>query len=115
MAKPTFPADATTGQLYKPAMEIKTQAEADEYLEGLIDWAVTCHGQSREEAERIQKQNLGYWAGYYNAETMERVNKLFRTSHPVFGKEWPTPTQAFRMGCASGSEARRAEEAKSGG
>lgn len=42
-------------------------------------------GKTREEAEQIERSNLGYYAGYHLDETRERVERLFRCAHPVFG------------------------------
>ena len=84
-------------------MGITDQAEADAYFEGLVK-----HNQSvkpdrtRAKAEEIERSNLGYYAGYYDSETRERVERLFRCEHPVFGaiaKEGePTCEQAFWAG-----------------
>jgi hypothetical protein len=64
-------------------------------------------GKSREDAENVERSNLGYFAGYYNAETMERVNRLFKTTHPIFGGTIPTPEEAFEAGrqLAAGTKA----------
>ena len=73
-----FGKDTTLSELYKPAMEIQTKKEADEWLEGLI-WFGMLHGQTREEATKIQRGNLKYWTKFYDKETMKRVNYLFET------------------------------------
>ena len=49
-------------------------------------------------ALEIAKINLGYFAGYYNSEIQQRVNKLFCTTHPIFGSTCPTSEEAFNMG-----------------
>lgn len=94
--------ESTFGDLLHPAMEIKGQAEADAYFKKLVDYSMTFWGHSREEAERINKSNLGYFAGYYDSETRERVERLFHCSHPVFGsiaeKGTPTPEEALEAG-----------------
>lgn len=93
-----FRKEATIGELYEPAMQVQTEAEAAEYLGRLINWAVTQHGQTPEQARSIQLQNLGYFAGYYNSATMERVNRLYNTRHPIFGSITPTAKQALSAG-----------------
>ena len=87
----------TYGKKYGPAMEITDQAEADRYFEECVQHCMT-FGKSREEAEQIERSNLGYYSGYYDGETMQRVFKLFRCSHPVFGTSVPTPDEAFKRG-----------------
>jgi hypothetical protein len=95
--------DTTTiGDMYHPAMAITDQAEADAYFERLVEYSMREWGKSREEAEQTQKSNLGYFAGYYDSETRERVERLFHCSHPVFGsiaeKGAPTPEEALEAG-----------------
>ena len=92
----------TIGDVYEPAMEIQTQAEADAYFEKLVGDTITNYGKSREEAERIIRENLGYYAGYYGNETRARVERLFRCEHPIFGSleknGSPTFEQALKAG-----------------
>ena len=74
----------TSGEKYDPAMKITDQAAADEYFEACVEQTMR-HGYPRAEAERIERTNLAYYAGYYDDETRERVERLFRCVHPVFG------------------------------
>ena len=95
--------DYTIGEHFHPAMKITDPKEAAEYLEALVQHAMDRHGQSREEATRIQKSNLGYFAGYFDHETRERVEALFCCQHPVFGAASsgaPSAEEAFEMGAA---------------
>lgn len=103
---------ATIGEAYGPAMKITDQAEADEYFEALVDMCVTDardRGDAKDRAEciKIQKMNLGYYAGYYDNETRERVERLFKCSHPIFGSiadnGAPTPEEAFDAGLVEGT------------
>src|SRR5438270_427355 len=65
---------------------------------------------SREQAERIERDNLAYFAGYYDDQTRQRVETLFKCAHPVFGSIAengpPTTKQAFQMGVAMGAAAK---------
>lgn len=79
-----FPDKITIGDKYGPAMEITDQAQADAYFEKCVEHTMR-HGRTREVAESIERQNLGYYAGYYDSETRACVEKLFRCRHPVFG------------------------------
>jgi hypothetical protein len=79
-----LPDKITIGQKYRPAMGITDQAEADRYFEECVAHTMR-HGASREKAEEIEKHNLGYFAGYYSHATRERVERLFRCAHPIFG------------------------------
>lgn len=88
------------GDKYGPAMEIETQEEADAYLEKLV--LMVAPGTPREEAIKIEKSNLGYYAGYYDYNVRERVERLFRCKHPVFGaiaeNGPPSLKQAYEAG-----------------
>jgi hypothetical protein len=105
-SKEPFPTCITTGDKYGPAMLITDQTEADEYFERCVAHNMS-FGQDRQEAEHINRVNLGYWAGYYSSETRARVEKLFRCSHPIFGAiaevGVPTPEEAFQAGIARGN------------
>lgn len=90
--------DYTIGELYSPAMEITDQKEADEYFKALVEHHTKRYGQTVQEATSIQKQNLGYFSGYYDTKTMQRVQKLFSCQHPIFGSIVPTADEAFKMG-----------------
>jgi len=94
-----FPSQITFGQKYGPAMAIQTQAAADAYFEKCVRHTMSHHGKTRKAAESLERQNLGYYAGYYGDETRERVERLFKCAHPVFGaiaeKRSPSPEKAF--------------------
>ena len=76
--------DITIGEKYGPAMSITDPKEAAAYFEECVLHSMS-FGRNREEAERVEKMNLGYYAGYYDDETRKRVEKLFNCAHPVFG------------------------------
>lgn len=105
-----LPLKITLGDKYEPAMSIERQRDADEYFERLVEHSIR-HGLSREEAESLERQNLGYFAGYYNTEVRARVERLFHCEHPIFGaiasNGPPTPEAAFTSGVIAAAEARR--------
>ena len=94
-----LPDEITVGEKYNPAMKITDKEEAKAYFEACV---VHCmrHGHTREEAEKIERSNIGYYAGYWDSKTAARVYELFECSHPIFGEvdNWPTPERAFEMG-----------------
>lgn len=92
-----FPKKITIGDKYHPAMKITDPKEAEEYFEACVQHTML-FGKSREEAEKSERSNLGYFAGYYDNETARRVNLLFGAVHPIFGSMEPTPEEAFKMG-----------------
>ena len=95
-----LPDEMTIGDAYGPAMEIIDLDEAQKYLEALIDRNVRITGNTRAEAHRIELSNLGYYSGYYDHETMVRVNELFGAIHPIVGTSTKlvSPKKAFKMG-----------------
>lgn len=93
----------TIEKVYEPVAKVTTQAEADEQLERIIQLMIE-EGTSRRRAKKIAKKNIGYWAGYHDEETAKRIWRLFRTEHPIFGKRWPKPEEAFHLGVKWGSK-----------
>lgn len=111
--KPTFPDKITIGDKYGPAMQITDPAEALEYYEACVEHTMRVTEQpalkSREAAEKCERENLGYYAGYYDVTTQERVEKLFGAAHPVFGStKGPqmTAQEVFDRGVAEGMKGR---------
>jgi len=96
-----FPEKITVGDKYGPAMDITDQAEADAYFARCVEHTMS-FGITREEAESIERQSLGYYAGYCSNKTRARVERLFRCSHPIFGAIGkvgaPTPEEAVQAG-----------------
>ena len=92
----------TYKECLSPAMEITNSVCARQYL---VAYTVFIQKELDKKprddnmtAEEIAKINLGYYAGYYGAEVGERVNKLFLTTHPIFGDKRPIPEKALEIG-----------------
>lgn len=103
---PTLPSGepVTLGVKYGYAMEITDANEARAYFAKLVEHNLSCGGKSRAVAESVERQNLGYYAGYYSHETRQRVERLFDCSHPVFGKATGNPVSPTDA-LADGTEA----------
>ena len=93
-----LPERMTIGECYHPAMRCETQEEADAWFEALVQRDMRYHGKSREEAESIQRHNIGYFSGYFDSERAARTMRLFKTSHPIFGMACPTAEEALEAG-----------------
>jgi len=91
-------AKVTYRDTLRPAMEITDEQEAKEYLDCYVTYLVTQFGITVKRAEEDARSNIGYYAGYYNSETRQRVKRLFNASHPIFGDKTPTPEEAFAAG-----------------
>jgi hypothetical protein len=81
----------------------------------IIDKALKLEGTEQEAfvEEYLQQggpyalQNIGYWSGYYSADTALRIQEIFKTSHPIFGRRIPTADEALRRGMELGENAKR--------
>lgn len=81
----TLSCNVIAAEKYGPVLKIETQEDADIYFDALVEHDMGCTGNRRGEAEKIERELLGYYAGYQDLETDKRVQKLFRCSHPIFG------------------------------
>lgn len=76
----------TIGELYGPAVEAKTQEEADALFKGLVEYCMSRNSElNLESAAALVRTNLGYYSGYYDNDTVKRVQRLYICTHPVFG------------------------------
>ena len=104
----------TFGETLKPAMEITDEDDAKQYLLYYVSFIQKEINKNprkdNKTAEEIAKINLGYFAGYYDNETRERIERLFCCSHPIFGSikndGIPTPQEAFNKGIDYGPQTR---------
>ena len=91
----------TYSECLDPAMKITNIDDANQYISEYIKY-INKSKNDIFESEKIAKSNLGYYAGYYDSETRERVERLFMCQHPIFGsiKEngVPTAKEAFEAG-----------------
>lgn len=103
-------ANISYGDKYSPAMEIMDQEAADKHFDELVRHNLSFGMTTIEEAQRIERSNLGYFAGYYDHETRARVERLFKCEHPVFGSIAengpPTTEEALLAGMQAGLKAR---------
>lgn len=101
------PAVPATLNRYEYALQITDQVEAGLYLQFLVGVSIAS-GLTPREADHLERENLAYCAAYYDDETRERVERLYRCKHPVFGAIADTrpPDDAFEAGLRKG-QARR--------
>ena len=97
----------TFAQCLDPAMKVRSQIEADQYLKDYANYIledINSDPFKDKDADpyEIARTNLGYWAAYFGASTRFRVEKFFKCEHPVFGKVYklgvPTPAEAYDCG-----------------
>jgi len=99
-----FKSKVTYGETLGPAMKITDPKEAQEYFIRLVAHARLRNSENKPMPKSIQivGSNLGYYAGYYDGETAQRVMRLFNCEHPIFGKKRPDAKEAFNAGMKMG-------------
>lgn len=78
--------------------QINTKEQAAALLdEEARDYAEALH-LDEETARRQLRSNIGYMSGYYAHAQADRIMELFDTEHPIFGRNHPSPEEAFQLG-----------------
>ena len=67
--------------------KVKTQEEADALFELFTAAVIRFTHKSQEEAETLLRRSIGYHAGDMDDEAALRVFDLFRTEHPIVGRD----------------------------
>jgi hypothetical protein len=75
----------TYGDLLHPAMKVKTKKGADLFKREYSRYLIEIFHKTPEKAESIVRSNVGYFSGYCDQKTMDRVRKLYGFGHPIFG------------------------------
>jgi hypothetical protein len=90
---------------FEEALKCSTKEEAEAWLSAEVQLFVESPDSSVDdpvEAERIIKENLGYFAGYYGDKEAEHIFEMFGVVHPIFGtatyNKDVTPAEAFQAG-----------------
>lgn len=96
----------TYGDILGPAMEAQTVEEAADFFRAYVAYILRFHSESQARAEYVVRTNIGYWTGYCDGATAERVLRLYDVSHPIFGRSKPTMEQALEAGKALAKETK---------
>lgn len=72
----------TFGQLLDGTAAVKDRNEAHDYFWDLVDYYIKRYGKTQREAVAVASQNIGYYSGYFDITTAERVRELFGVKHP---------------------------------
>ena len=84
---------------YTEICEAKTAEEMRAKFDKLMSDLLRTHPDvDPEQLRSTQLSNLGYMAGYYNFEVFQNIMQWLGTSHPIFGRNYPTPEEAFKKG-----------------
>ena len=71
---------------YTAVCEAKTKAEMKARFSELLEACKKKFGGTKRKYSKMQLSNVGYFAGYYDDKTRERVSKWLGAEHPIFGK-----------------------------
>jgi hypothetical protein len=95
----------TIGDIFNEAKDIaKYPYKAKDFLDKYARYIADVECISYDEALNRAKNNLGYFAGYYDAEICDLIYEVYCTEHPIFGKK-PydiSPEDAFNAGLEAG-------------
>lgn len=83
--RPKLAKTINIAEKYDPAMEIINQVDADIYFDQLVRHSMENLELSYEDAVKLERDNLGYWAGYFGRDVSIRVENLFQAKHPILG------------------------------
>ena len=79
----------TMGEVFDKALQLakENKEEAKNFFKLYIEHILENNDEvySLKEAEKIAKENFGYFAGYYNPEVCDIIYKTYQCSHPIFG------------------------------
>jgi hypothetical protein len=88
--------------LVKATDKATAQTLLDEYIEDIQRYYRAASDlKNYTEAKRLALNNIGYYAGYYDQETRERVELLYGARHPVLGSALGnqlTSEQIYKIG-----------------
>ena len=59
--------------------------KASDFFKSYVESILNANNVTYDEAEKIAKSNLGYFAGYCDKETIDIIYKTYQCSHPIFG------------------------------
>lgn len=74
------------GEALDPAMKVQSEEEARAYFNAYATY-LRRFCPTDEEARSVARVNIGYWTGYMDTATAERVRRLFGFGHPIFGRD----------------------------
>lgn len=97
------------------AKKRRTEKDAVEMFNGYAKYIGEVNSLSDEKAMECAKRNFGYYAGYFDRETEDIVNKVFDACHPMFGgrnSHDVDPKEAFELGQKFGAQQKAENEAK---
>ena len=93
----------TMGEVFDLALRLDKKdpdGEAKDFFHEYVNYISIVNHYNWDKSVECAKSNLGYFAGYYNRETYDIINKVYKAQHPIFGCN-PfdvSPEEAFNKG-----------------
>ena len=78
----------TIGEVFDLALKLAKNdpnGEAKDFFHEYVNHISVVNHYSWDKSVECAKSNLGYFAGYYNGETYDIINKVYGAQHPIFG------------------------------
>lgn len=104
------------GELYGPAMAVRSRDEAARYLAALVRWSMEKTGLPEAVVRRHQLDQISVIASYFDHETRLRVEECFGCAHPLRGPAemdaGTTTNDVWRDGYAAGLAAARGNRSR---
>jgi ferric iron reductase protein FhuF len=84
-------------EIIKYALKGGTKERAKELVDQQVDEMVSILHYDADMARGIVLHNIGYYTGYLDHETADKVMELFNTEHPYFGRKHPSHEEIVKM------------------
>ena len=97
-------------EIIKAGLAAGTKEAAAALITERVGEMMLALGYTHEEARKIVLTNVGYYTGYMDNDTADKVMELFDTEHPYFGRKHYTPQEILKMGIEAGQKSRKARE-----
>lgn len=78
----------TIGQIFDEALRLAKEGDLNEckrFFRGYIEHIADDRGCTLDEADKIARSNIGYFAGYCDNKTVKLIYDTYDLSHPIFG------------------------------
>lgn len=76
---------------YEAAMHLETEEQAEAWLDKISAEYLQNNPLAEPEATRTKfRESAAYYAGYFGQDTRARVERIFKTAHPILGA-WDRP------------------------
>uniref|UniRef100_A0A6M3JI19 Uncharacterized protein n=1 Tax=viral metagenome TaxID=1070528 RepID=A0A6M3JI19_9ZZZZ len=90
---------------------LKTEDEVKQFYKEYIE-ALKIKNDTNLSAKELAAKNVGYICSYFSDEAMRLWYETLNIEHPIFGKTYPTPEEAFKKGQEMGEQLKKTNKKK---